>query len=561
MDYDRILTQLGELGRWQRRNAALLWLPAMTGGINIMIAAYAVMPPREYRCQNDCDGEGFGFEFPGHDKADLFPSFDQDSEDYNDQNPDYCKYYQAVPQKDGACLFNKSVTLSCKRGAKFAYQPFEMTSTVALDNDLVCGNYYWTILVDEFFMLGLMIGSTVFGVMSDRLGRRHALFIAIITCTVGNLLGIAMPNHWSYTIPRILASAGGVGSYILAFTMTLEYCGVRETVPGLPWVTLSTFMANLITVPNALGEVIPSLVALGLRDWKEYTAAVSAFIAFSAIVWFFVPESPRWLIAKGKTEEARELIENAARVNKVKLSPEIFEADPNEARAKEAPTEDIPVYGFTDMFRRSQLPITLSLFICWPVITLLFYGLTLSADKIKMTDNVFLSYSLVCLLEIPAYIALPLVIDVVGRKPLFFLTQFIPGVCCIVAAFLTPGTVIFAILALGAKMGASAAFNVTYIYTAQLYPTSIRSSAVGACSTMARVGGMLSPVIGKYLISTGMVDEKLPMILFGAFGIVGGLCALILPDTVGFPLPNTFEDIEEIKKNSKPIWELYRPSK
>ena len=47
------------------------------------------------------------------------------------------------------------------------------------------------------------------------------------------------------------------------------------------------------------------------------------------------------------------------------------------------------------------------------------------------------------------------------------------------------------------------------------------------------------------------------MILFGAFGVVGGLCALVLPDTVGFPLPNTFEDIEHIKKNSKPIWRCH----
>ena len=193
------------------------------------------------------------------------------------------------------------------------------------------------------------------------------------------------------------------------------------------------------------------------------------------------------------------------------------------------------------------------------MITLLFYGLTLSADKIKMTDDVFLSNILVCLIEIPAYLAVPLIIDVVGRKPLFFLTQFIPGICCIVAAFLTPGTVMFAILTLGAKFGASAASNVKYIHTAQIFPTSIRNSALGACSTMAKVGGMMSPVIGKYLISTGMVDEKLPMILFGAFGMAGGLCALILPDTVGFPLPNTFEDVEEIKKNSKPMWKLYRP--
>ena len=61
-------------------------------------------------------------------------------------------------------------------------------------------------------------------------------------------------------------------------------------------------------------------------------------------------------------------------------------------------------------------------------------------------------------------------------------------------------------------------------------------------------------------MTIGAVDEKLPMILFGAFGIVGGLCTLVLPDTVGFPLPNTFEDVNEIKKKSKSMWRLYKPT-
>ena len=65
---------------------------------------------------------------------------------------------------------------------------------------------------------------------------------------------------------------------------------------------------------------------------------------------------------------------------------------------------------------------------------------------------------------------------------------------------------------------------------------------------------------GKYLVTTGAVDEKLPMILFGAFGIIGGLCTLVLPDSVGFPLPNTFEDVNDIKTNSKPMWRLHKPT-
>ena len=278
----------------------------------------------------------------------------------------------------------------------------------------------------------------------------------------------------------------------------------------------------------------------------------------TVVAWLFLPESPRWLIANGKTEAARKIIEAAAETNKVKLSPEVWREDTEDTEEKAE--SDQPVYGPLDLFRRSQLVITLPLFFCWPVITMLYYGLSLSADKIQMTENVYLSFILVSLIEIPSHLLVPLIIDVWGRKPIFFLTMFVPGICCIVAAFLTPGTAIFAILTLGAKAAVTGAFNVTYIYTAQLFPTSIRATAVGACSTMARVGGALAPIIGKYLIELGTISEIVPLCLFGGFGLAGGLCALLLPDTVGFPLPSTFQDVETIKKKGKPMWRCYRES-
>ena len=226
-------------------------------------------------------------------------------------------------------------------------------------------------------------------------------------------------------------------------------------------------------MPTALGETIPSLVALGLRDWKQFQAAASAVIATAAIVWFFVPESPRWLIANGKYQEARDIITKAAKINKVKLTPDIFESDPENDKVTGDAGGDIPVYGVLDMFRRSQIVITLSLFICWPVITLLYYGLSLSADKIHLSDDVFLSYILVALVEIPAYTLVPLVLDVVGRKPLFVASLFVPGVCCVAAAYLAPGTALFTVLVMGAKLGASAAFNITerVIYPLNFYLT------------------------------------------------------------------------------------------
>ena len=45
----------------------------------------------------------------------------------------------------------------------------------------------------------------------------------------------------------MVSGAGGAGANLLSFTMSLEYSGVAEKVPGLPWVTYSTFLANIIS--------------------------------------------------------------------------------------------------------------------------------------------------------------------------------------------------------------------------------------------------------------------------------------------------------------------------
>ena len=82
-----------------------------------------------------------------------------------------------------------------------------------------------------------------------------------VSINQGNLLGCVMTTAWSYGLTRVLASAGGIGTSITAFTMTLEIIGVRETVPLLPWVTVSTFLANFAAIPTAIGEIVPSLVS------------------------------------------------------------------------------------------------------------------------------------------------------------------------------------------------------------------------------------------------------------------------------------------------------------
>ena len=72
-----------------------------------------------------------------------------------------------------------------------------------------------------------------------------------------------------------------------------------------------------------------------------------------------------------------------------------------------------------------------------------------------------------------------------GRKPILIFCQILAGSTCIIAGFVTDKAATIA-LTLAGKFGASASFAIVYLYTAELYPTVIRNSALGANSMVAR---------------------------------------------------------------------------
>jgi hypothetical protein len=96
MDYDNILLELGEFGRWQQMNALILWIPAVAAGMNILIASFAVLGPTNgYRCRTECDRDGT-FAYDAFAPSLVIPGLDNTSSEYDAENPDYCKRYKGV---------------------------------------------------------------------------------------------------------------------------------------------------------------------------------------------------------------------------------------------------------------------------------------------------------------------------------------------------------------------------------------------------------------------------------------------------------------------------------
>ena len=455
--------------------------------------------------------------------------------------------------KNGKCQFDQDAApVACASDSEFVYAEFQMEESIATLNNLVCASYPWVPFIDSCTTIGILVGAFITGPFSDMHGRKLTLLLALACCAFGNLIGCLSSNKIFYAFSRIVAASGGEGSLIAAFTLTIELCGVKESLPHLPLVKYSTFLGSFLFIFLSLGEAGAVLFAMMFRYWRQFQLILSILMLFPCALWFVLPQSPRWLIAQGKFKEAQKEIEKAAVKNNKTLSDNVFNINTLEEEVKS------PEYAMKDLFRKSQLKITLTMFICWPVILLLYFGLTLSADKIKITDNIFLSFILVCLIEVPAYLLTPVLADTVGRKPIFALSQIIPGVFCFMAVFLRPGTALYACLILLSKLGAAGAVYLCFMYTAELFPTTIRNTALGSCSAIGRVGGVLAPWVGKFLPNQGYYPQYVTLCVFGGFAVLSGICAFRLPETVGHPLPRNFEDVQIMEKETKQLWSRCR---
>ena len=163
-----------------------------------------------------------------------------------------------------------------------------------------------------------------------------------------------------------------------------------------------------------------------------------------------------------------------------------------------------------------------------------------------------MNFQLSVAIEIPAYIFCLLVIDCWGRRPVLSLCQLISGIACISCAFLQGSNdptlnLLQVILSLVGKFGASAAFAIVYLYTAELFPTCIRNQSVGFCAFMAKIGAvatMLLDLLKVYWPSA-------PVFIMGICATLAGGLALFFPETSGEKLPDTMEEAARMGREGK----------
>lgn len=307
----------------------------------------------------------------------------------------------------------------------------------------------------------------------------------------------------------------------------------KRTVCG---VSFQAAFAGGIMLVAAWGAIIP--------DRKLLQIIYGLHSCLLLAHWWIMDESPRWLWAQGRREESVKIVAKGVRWNKtgIPLDQQYYlsKAKYMSNDVGQGPTESA---GLSDLFKTPNLRMkTLNVCLCWFANALAYYGLSLSTGKLN--GNPFLILFIMGLVELPSYIALVFTLDTLGRRSITSTLMLIGGLCCIIAAYIEQGTTLATSIVMIGKFTIAGSFAVIYNYSAELFPTVVRNSAMGLGSMAARLSGALTPLIT--LLDS--FDPTIPAVTFGVIALLSGTWVLFLPETNNQPMPESIEDGESFGK-------------
>lgn len=408
-------------------------------------------------------------------------------------------------------------------------------TSIATEWDLVCSDTFKVSMTQSFFMAGMLIGSVVFGYLSDLFGRIRILFSCLVTLVVISSYCAFTTNLQAFTLCRFLSGFTTSGVGLVSFVWGTEMVGASKR--SLCGVLMQAFFA--------FGIAFHAFVAMIQPNWRYFSLLTSSFGLCYLFVFLWLSESPRWLVQQGRHLEAQMILAHIGSKNgNNHLLPKEWRLKESKIHAKKSSGDVYSIFQHKILKNWTLIQV-----LSWFVNSLVYYGMTLASGRLG--SSIYLSTALSGLIEIPGYILTLLVLEKLGRR--LTLTSFMlaSGFCCLAIILFPKSEGIFLnprnILALMGKMFISASFGVIYIYSAELYPTSVRNVGMGIVAMAARTGGMFAPF-------TVLLDDILPSLQYftlGVLSLASGLLNSRLPETGGMALLENMDDVDSLANMSK----------
>lgn len=333
--------------------------------------------------------------------------------------------------------------------------------------------------------IGMAVGALIFGILSDKIGRKSVFIITLLLFSIGSGLTALTTTLAMFLVLRFLIGMGLGGELPVASTLVSESVEAHER--GKIVVLLESFWAG--------GWLIAALISyfvIPKYGW-EVAMVLSAVPALYALyLRWNLPDSPRFQ----KVEKRPSVIENIKSV-------------------------------WSGEYRKA----TIMLWILWFCVVFSYYGMFLWLPSVMVLKGFSLIKSfqyvlIMTLAQLPGYFTAAWFIERLGRK--FVLVTYLIGTACSAYLFgVADSLTVLIVAGMLLSFFNLGAWGALYAYTPEQYPTVIRGTGAGMAAAFGRIGGILGPLLVGYLVASEASLSLIFTIFCGSI-LIGVFAVIIL---------------------------------
>src|SRR5712664_167899 len=349
-------------------------------------------------------------------------------------------------------------------------------------------------------MIGYLFGAFFAGTLGDLIGRRAVMMHALAIYCAGTLVAAFAQSWQSLFAWRVIASFGtGAESAIIA-PFLAEF--IQRKYRGRFVGSLSGFFSFGFVFAALLGYFV---VPRSPDGWR--IIQILGAVPILMLLWWrrSLPESPRWLIQRERSEEA------AAEVQRI----EARLTEQERSALSPLHSVEVPAVGAAQggtfaknlaaLWSGPMARTTLMLWVLWITITFSYYGfftwIPTLLVKQGMTITKSFGYSIIIYLaQIPGYYSAAFVSEKLDRKWTIVVYMLLGGV----SAYLMSNARTDASITMAGSLMSffmNGTYAGIYAYTPELYPTTFRTTGMGVASAFGRIGGLSAPIVIGYTFS------------------------------------------------------------
>lgn len=378
-------------------------------------------------------------------------------------------------------------------------------------------------LIGASTLIGIFFGGPIAGQLSDKFGRRRLFTLDIIAFIILGLSQLFVYEGWVLLVVRLLLGVAIGAEYAIGSPLLAELTPSKGRGERLAYLQVFWYVGFLLAVALAY------LMVHAGWHWRVILATSALPAVGTMILRHGMPESPRWLISKGRIEEARAIVDRhlggATYFIEEELDGEV---------QKEA--------GYRDLFAPGVRTKTLFVSIFWFAMVAPYFAIFTFAPlvftSLHVADERLATIGVNTLAAIGALAGM-LLVDRMGRRSLLLSSFYVMIVALVILGAWGGAPSLVLIVCFAAFAFSNAASGVlTGVYPAEIFPSELRARGTGFAASFSRIGA----AAGTFLLPVGTATIGIgPSVLIGAAICVAGLVVTHLwaPETKGLSLTRT----------------------